>query len=229
MDDRVDRLSNKVLAGDRKVLLLLLLGAAAFVLLIACRNVANLFLARATMRQREIAMRVALGASRGRVVRQMLTESLVLSLGAGLLGSSGDIRDDQGTGSPVSRRYPAFEGDRGGSVGSGLHAGHVRADGSAVWRDARLACLRYSHEPSSQRGMGRSGTGRGWRRVHSGLVVSQIGLSLILLVGAALLVRSLIAFQRLDLGFRPENVLAVEMRLPKAKYPETGALHRLLR
>ncbi len=216
----VDRLSNKVLAGDRKMLLLLLLGAAAFVLLIAASNVANLFLARATMRQREIVMRVALGASRGRVVRQMLTESLVLSLGAGLLAllvtfvtikglvhlCPADIPRLKEAGVDLS--VLAFT--LGTSVLTGLLFGVMPA-----WRASDIRMGQALKE-----GWGRSGTGRGWRRVHSGLVVSQIGLSLILLVGAALLVRSLIALQRLDLGFRPEHVLAVEMRLPTAKYPE---------
>ena len=215
----VDRLSNKVLQGDRKLLLLLLLGAAAFVLLIAASNVANLFLARAAMRQREIAMRVALGASRGRVVRQMLTESLVLSLGAGLLGllvtfvtikglvhlCPADIPRLKETGVDLS--VLAFT--LGTSVLTGLLFGVMPA-----WRASDVHMSQALKE-----GWGRSGTGRGWRRVHGGLVVSQIGLSLILLVGAALLVRSLIALQKLDVGFRPENVLAVEIRLPQAKYP----------
>jgi predicted permease len=215
----VDRFSNRVLAGDRKVLLLLLLGAAAFVLLIAASNVANLFLARATMRQREIAMRVALGASRAHVMRQMLTESLVLSLGAGLLGllvtfatikglvrlCPADIPRLKETGVDLS--VLAFT--LGASVLTGLLFGVMPA-----WRasDVRMS-------QALKEGWGRSGTGRGWRRVHGGLVVSQMGLSLILLAGAALLIRSLIALQKLDLGFRPENVLALDIRLPQAKYP----------
>ncbi len=216
----VDRLSNKVLAGDRKLLLLSLLGAAAFVLLIAASNVANLFLARATMRQREIAMRIALGASRGRVVRQMLTESLVLSLGAGLLAllvtfvtikglvhlCPADIPRLKEAGVDL----PVLAFTLGTSPLTGLLFGVMPA-----WRASDIRMGQALKE-----GWGRSGTGRGWRRVHSGLVVSQIGLSLILLVGAALLVRSLIALQRLDLGFQPEHVLTVEMRLPTAKYPE---------
>jgi len=73
----------------------------------------------------------------------------------------------------------------------------------------------------TKEGWGRSGTGRGWRRLHAGLVVSQTALSLVLLIGAALLIRSLVALQRVDLGFRPENVLAMHIDLPQAKYPET--------
>jgi len=215
----VDQLLNKVLKGHRK-LLLSLLGAAGFVLLIAASNVANLFLARATVRQREMAMRVALGASRTRVLRQMLTESLVLSVGAGLLGllltlmtvkglvhlCPGDIPRLKETGVDLS----VLGFTLGVSMLTGLLFGTVPA-----WRASDVRVSQTLKE-----GWGRSGTGRGWRRVHAGLVVSQIGLSLILLVGAALLVRSLIALQRLDLGFRPENVLAVEIRLPQAKYPE---------
>jgi len=220
----VDWLLNRVLKGNRK-LLLLLLGAAGFVLLIASSNVANLFLARATVRQREIAMRVALGASRGRVLRQMLTESLVLSAGAGLLGllltfltvrglvrlGPADIPRLKDTSVDVSVLLFTF----GVSVLTGLMFGVMPA-----WRasDARVS-------QTLKEGWGRSGTGRGWRRLHGGLVVSQMGLSLILLVGAVLLIRSLIALQGVDLGFQPENVLAVFIDLPEARYPESH--HRL--
>ncbi len=216
----VDWLLNKVLKGNRR-LLLLLLGAAAFVLLIAASNVANLFLARATVRQREIAMRVALGASRGRVLRQMVTESLVLSVGAGLLGlllafltvkavvglCPADIPRLKDTSVDVSVLLFTFAV----SVLTGLMFGVLPA-----WRasDVRVG-------QTLKEGWGRSGTGRGWRRLHGGLVVSQMGFSLILLVGAALLIRSLIALQRVDLGFQPQNVLAVHIDLPEARYPES--------
>jgi len=215
----VDRLLDRMLKGNRR-LLVLLFGAAGFVLLIACSNVANLFLARATARQREMATRVALGASRGQVVRQMLTESLLLSVGAGLLGllltfvtvkglirlCPADIPRLQETG--VDAAVLLFT--IGASVLTGLVFGVIPA-----WRASEVRVGETLKE-----GGGRSTAGRHWRRLHDALVVSQMGLSLVLLIGAALLIRSLAAMQAVDLGFRPENVLTLHIELPQAKYPE---------
>jgi len=228
----LDQLLHKTVQRSR-TLLLLLFGAAGFVLLIAIANVTNLFLVRATVRQREMAMRTALGASRGRVLRQMLTESLILSTGAGFAGlliafaaakglvrlCPAEIPRLQETGVDLSVLVFAF----GASVVTGLLLSVAPA-----WRISEIHMSRVLKESG-----GRSGTTRRWRRLHGGLVVSQIGLSLLLLIGAALLVRSLIALQKLDLGFRPENVLAVEIRLPDATYPEsehcTAFFNELLR
>ncbi|MCX5643133.1 MAG: ABC transporter permease [Phycisphaerae bacterium] len=213
-----DRLGHRVVQGS-STLLLLLLGAAGLVLLITAGNVANLFLARATVRQPEIAMRMALGASRRHIWRQMLTESLLLSVFAGVLGLLTSFVTIQGlvrlcpaeiprlkeTGVDPSVLFFAL----GVSVLTGLSFSMMPA-----WKACTVGTGQVLKETR-----GHSGTGRGWRRFHGGLVVSQIGLSLILLIGAALLVRSLIALQRLDLGFEPRNVLAVQMQLPQAKYP----------
>jgi len=216
----VDWFLNRILRGSRKYLLSLL-GAAGFVLLIACGNVANLFLARATVRQREIAMRVALGATRGRVIRQMLTESLLLGLGAGILGLALTFCTVKGLVHLCPSNIPRLQETRvdlsvlgftlAASVFTGLLFGMMPA-----WR----ACdIRVSE--TVKEGTGRTTSSRRWRRLHGGLVVSQLGLSLILLIGAALLIRSLIALQRVDLGFQPKNVLAVHIDLPEARYPES--------
>lgn len=216
----VDRLLDRILEGNRK-LLFLLLGAAGFVLLIACSNVANLFLARATVRQREMAMRVALGASRWRILRQMLTESLVLSAGAGILGLVLTFWTITGLISLCPADIPRLQEATvdfsvllftlGVSVLTGLLFGMVPA-----WRvsDVRVGEI-------LKEGGTRSPTGRGWRRLHGAFVISQVGISLILLTGATLLIRSLTALQKVDLGFRPENVLAMHIDLPLAKYPES--------
>jgi putative ABC transport system permease protein len=215
----VRRPLDRLLDGKRK-LLLLLLGASGFVLLIACSNVANLFLARAAVRQREMAMRAALGASRGRVLRQMLTESLLLSVGGGALGllvtfwmvpglvhlCPADIPRLKET--SVNEQVLAFT--LGVSLLTGLLFGTTPA-----WRASGVRMTQMLQE-----GTTRSGTGRGGRRLHDGLVIAQMGLSLILLIGAALLIRSMVALHLLDLGFRPENVLAVTLDLPRMKYPE---------
>jgi len=215
----VDRLLNRILKGNRK-LLLLLPSVSGLVLLIACSNAANLYLARATVRQREMATRVALGASRIRILRQMLAESVVLSVGAGVLGlvltfvtirslvslCTADIPRLKEAGVDLSVLVFTL----GLSVITGLIFGMVPA-----WRASDIRVSRILKE-----GGGRSGTGRGWRRLQGGLAIIQIGVSLILLAGAGLLIRSLIALQSVDLGFRPANVLAVHTNLPQATYPE---------
>jgi len=215
----VTRLLDGLVEGHRR-LPLLLLGAAGFVLLIACGNAANLFLARATVRRREMAMRVALGASRGRVLRQMLTESLLLSVAAGILGLvltfatvrllvglwPADIPRLQDT--RVDLTVLGFT--LGVSVLTGLLFGMLPA-----WRASDVSVGETLKE-----GAGRTTTGRRWRRLHSGLVVSQLGLSVILLIGATLLIRSLIAVTRVELGFEPDKVLALYIGLPEAKYTE---------
>jgi putative ABC transport system permease protein len=215
----IDQLLHKLVKGSRR-LLLLLLGAAGLVLLITAGNVANLFLARATARRREVAMRIALGASRPRIWQQMLTESLLLSLGAGLLGLGTTFATIKG----LVRLCPA-EVPRLRETGVDLSV-LLFALGVSVLTGLALSLL--PAWKASEAGVGETlketrghaTAGRGWRRLHGGLVVSQIGLSLILLIGAALLVRSLIALQRLDLGFEPRNVLAVKILLPDVKYPD---------
>jgi putative ABC transport system permease protein len=217
----VTRLLDKMVEGHRKVPLLLL-GAAGFVLLIACGNAANLFLARATVRQREMAMRAALGASRSRVLRQMLTESLLLSLSAGVLGLLMTLAAIRALVRLCPADVPRLQETSidltvlgftlGVSVLTGLLFGTMPA-----WRASGVSVSETLKE-----GIGRTSTGRGWRRLHNGLVVSQLGLSLILLIGATLLVRSLLALTSVDLGFQPDHVLAVHIVLPEAKYAQAG-------
>ncbi len=200
---------------------LLLLGAAGFVLLTACANVANLFLARANVRQREMAMRMALGAGRGRLVRQMLTESLLLSLAAGVLGLVLTFCSVKGLVALCPADIPRLQETNvdlrvlgftfGVSLLTGLLFGLVPA-----WRASDIGV-----NETLKQGTGRTTGTRRWRRLHDGLVVSQLGLSLVLLIGAALLIRTLVALQTVDLGFQPQNLLAVGFDLPWAKYLET--------
>jgi len=215
----VDRLLDRILEGNRR-LLLLMLGAAGFVLLIVCTNVANLFLVRATLRQGEAAVRAALGASRWRIVRQMLTEGLVLSVGGGVLGLGLAFSMVKGLVGLCPADIPRLK-DTGidpsvlvftlaVSMFTGLLFCTIPA-----WRASDV------HMGQALKETGRSWTGRGWRRFHAGLVVCQIGLSLVLLMGAGLVIRSLIALQGIDLGFQPKNVLVMQIDLPMAVYRES--------
>ncbi len=197
---------------------LLLLGAAGFVLLIACANVANLFLARATVRRREMAMRLALGAGRGRLLRQVLTESLLLSLAAGILGLFLTFCSVKGLVALCPANIPRLQETNvdlrvlcftlGVSLLTGLLFGLLPA-----WRASDIGV-----NETLKQGAGRTTGGRRWHRLHDGLVVGQLGLSLVLLIGAALLIRTLGALQAVDLGFQPRDLLTVRIELPWAKY-----------
>jgi len=209
------------LVRDHRRLPLLLLGTAGFVLLIACANVANLFLARATTRQREMAMRLALGAGRGRLMRQMLTESLLLSLAAGGLGlllTFGAVKCLVGMCPVYLPRLQETNVDLrvlGFTLGVALLTGLVFGLVPA-WRASDIGV-----NETLKQGTGHTTGGRRWRHLHDGLVISQLGCSLVLLIGVALLIRTLLALQAVDLGFQPQNLLAVGFNLPWAKYLET--------
>jgi len=206
------------LVGKLRTSLMILLGAVALVLLIACANVANLLLARAAHRQKEIAVRTALGASRGRVVRQLLTESVMLSVVSGAIGLGLSIwlvklliaispadspRLDEIT---IDMRVFVFA--FGVTILAGLLFGLVPALQTS--RPDLNETLKES---------GRQGAASGRRnRVGGFLIVSEIAISFILLTSAGLLIKSFINLRRLDLGFSPDNVLALRVALPPGKY-----------
>ncbi len=197
------------LAGNMRAAILVLLGAVCFVLLIACANVANLLLARAAGRRRELAMRLTLGASRGRITRQMLTESVLLAVLAGacglLLASFGTqllarlipagIAPLEGAG--VDGRVLAFT--LGLSVITGILFGIVPA----------LRVSQIDLVTSLKQGGGQSGVGSGGRSLRDALVVAEVALAIVLLAGAALMIRSFEALYHNDPGFRADHVLAM--------------------
>jgi putative ABC transport system permease protein len=217
----------EVVVGDVRPSLLVLQGAVGLVLLIACANVANLLLARAADRRREIALRAALGAGRGRILRQLLTESVLLAALGGGLGSALGLWGVQGlvalapNGLPVSGPIRLDAGILGGSallsLGAGLALGLVPA----------LSALGADLSATLKEG-GRSVAGGG-RRLRELLVVSEVALSLVMLIGAGLLVQSLRKMQALDPGFRADHVLTMQFRLPPTKYPEGEAVAAFFR
>src|SRR3954452_6440149 len=204
--------------------LLLLLGAVVFVLLIACANVANLVLVRTLGRSKEMAIRGTLGASRGRLVRQLVAEALLLALaGAGLglylahfgvallVGFLGNLLPP-GLEVHLDLRILAFT--LGTSLFAGLAAGLAPAWFFLLRSDPPV--LRQA----LQRGLGRPAPPPGRRRTRGALVVAEVALSLVLLLGAALMIESLGVLQRDDPGCDPHGVLTLVLGLPRQQYPE---------
>jgi predicted permease len=218
------------IVGPARTTVLLLLGAVLAVLLIACVNVANLLLARGAAREREIAVRSAVGAGRARIVRQLLTESLLLALvssAIGVLLAQWAVEALRTLGPEQLPRLQAVSVDwrillftLGLTLLTGvlfglapaLHAGHLNLN----------ELLKEG---------GRSGAGDRRRRLRDALVVTEVALALTLLVGAGLLMRSFWKLQQADPGFNPEHVLTASLNLPRARYengPKVAAFQQRL-
>ncbi len=205
------------LVGDYKKALLILLGVVAFVLLIACVNVANLLLARATARQKEIAIRAALGANRRRIFRQLLTESLLLGLISGALGLVLALWGMDLLLKAIPIDIPFWmKFDLDGRV-LGFTALCSLLTGFLFGTAPALEASNPDLNETLKEG-GRSGAGGGRHRLRSLLVVAEIALSLVLLVGAGLMMRSFISLQSVNAGINPEGVLTMYIALPGAKY-----------
>ena len=205
----------------QRTLLLILLGTVAFVLLIACANVANMLLARAAGRGRELAVRAALGAGRRRIARQLLTESALLALGGGVVGTALAV----GATSLLRRSIPvelaSFVAgwDRMTVDGRTLVFTLVLTAVTALLFGGAPALRASRADVASALREGAGGThGRRGTRLRRALVAGQIALALTLLVGAGLMVRSLIRLVEADPGFRADNVLTLEIVLPRHEY-----------
>src|SRR5712691_7316914 len=205
--------------GDLRPALMLLLGAVAFVLLIACGNVANLLLARAAGRQKEIAVRRALGAPRGRIFRQLLTESVLLAALGAIVG--------------IILAYWGVRGLVASLPANVPRADEIRVDGVVLAFTGALAVLTgllFGIAPAwkistggvqvALREEGRGTVGPAHHRLRNTLVVTEVALALVLLVGAGLLVRSFVRVLAADAGFRAEGVLTASLPLPQARFPE---------
>jgi putative ABC transport system permease protein len=224
------------IGGDVRLQLLIMAGAVGFVLLIACANVASLLLARASGRQREIAIRTAVGASRWRIVRQLMTESILLGLSGGIaglvLGSVGvrmllalspgniprinDPEHTLGTVALLDWRMLVF------LIGISLLTGLIFG---------LLPAIRVSHfdvNAALKESSGRSGTGFKHSRIGGLLVIGEIGLAVLLLAGATLMIRTFAGLRSMDSGIDPNNVLTLKTATSGGRYATTAQVESMV-
>jgi predicted permease len=228
----VEPLRDTIVSDVRKSLFVLL-GSVGMVLLIACANVANLLLVRATGRKREFAIRSALGAGRGRIVRQLLTESVLLSVTGGVLGLALGFIGVRALLAVSPAGLPRI-GEDGAAVGLdwrvlGFTLAVSLVTGILFGLFPAISASRSDLNSSLKEGSNRSGTGFRQNKARSVLVVSEVSLALVLLIGSALLIRTFLALRAVNPGFDPHNVLTMEMSLTGDRFQKTAGVAQLTR
>ena len=228
----VEPLRDSIVAGARSSLLVLL-GAVSFVLLIACANVANLLLVRATGRKREFAIRAAMGARRLRIMRQLLTESVVLAVSGGILGLMLGYIGVRALLAVSPANLPRI-GEHGSAVGIDWRVlaftlGVSLLTGILFGLFPSIGASRPDLNTALKEGSNRSGTGLRQGKARSLLVVSEVSLALVLLIGAALLIRTYIALRQVNPGFDARDVLTLEMSLSGDRFLKTAGIAQVSR
>ena len=216
----------RALTDGARDLLLILLGITSLVLLIACANVASLTLARMLSRDRELALRSALGAGRGRLVRQLLTESTLLAVAGGVIG----VLFSLGTVDMLTRfvgRFTARTGEVSIDVSVLLFTLLISVLTGILFGTLPALGTRVNVVSALKQGSNQAGDGTGRRRMQSALIVAQVAVSVVLLVGAGLLLTSFYRLQRVDAGYRSEGVLSAQVYGNFSRYGNINALRRL--
>jgi putative ABC transport system permease protein len=220
------------IVGGVRTSLLILVGAVSFVLLIACANVANLLLARATARKREIAIRAAVGAGRARIVRQLLTESVMLSLAGGVLGLAAGYAGMRAILSVSPGNIPRI----------GLHGASVELDWRVLGFTLGISLLtgvlfglvpalqssRADLSGTLKESSSRSGSGLRHNKTRALLVATEMALALVLLIGASLLIRTFIAIRQVNPGFDAHSVLTMRMSLTGPQFEKVAGVTQLV-
>src|SRR5581483_2334062 len=209
--------------GNIRPALLVLFATVVCVLLIACANIANLLLARATARHREIAIRSALGASRHRVIRQLLTESILLSILGGALGIvvalfGIDLLIALG---PKDIPRVSEIGIDGRVLGFTILVSVITG---TIFGLVPAIQISKTDLTESLKDGGRSGSGVRGNRTRNALIASEVAVALVLMIGASLLIKSLVQLENVDPGFNPHNVLTARISLSTAKYNDAAQL-----